>query len=114
MDGMKKKHRVSWRKITKPKDEGGLGLQAVKERNLAFLAKLNWRFHIEKQSTWARVLTHKYGNRPKVRLASRFSLQKGAYLTTWAALKKGEGIFNRGTKWIARKIASSLYGMING
>lgn len=44
-------HMVSWEKITKPKDEGGLGLQAAKERNLALLAKLNWRFHIEKQST---------------------------------------------------------------
>ena len=24
-------------------------------------------------------------------------------MTTWATLKKGEGIFNRGTKWIAGK-----------
>ena len=73
------------------------------KRNLALLAKLNWRFHIENQSTWARVLAHKYGNRSRVRLVSRFSLQKEAYSTTWAALKKGEGIFNRSTKWIAGK-----------
>ena len=45
MDSKRKLHLVSWKKITKPKKEGGLGLQSAKERNLALLAKLNWCFH---------------------------------------------------------------------
>ena len=59
-DSKRKLHLVSWKKITKPKKEGGFGLQSAKERNSALLAKLNWRFHQEKDSLWARVLSHKF------------------------------------------------------
>ena len=38
---------VGWKKFTRPKDEGGLGLQTAKGRNTALLAKLNWRSHTE-------------------------------------------------------------------
>ena len=48
MDGKKKLRLVSWKKITKPKKDGGLGLQSAKEKNSALLAKLNWHFHQEK------------------------------------------------------------------
>ena len=37
-----KMHWVGWRKVTRPKDEGGLGLQTAKGRNTVLLAKLNW------------------------------------------------------------------------
>lgn len=53
-------HWVGWDKITKPKVEGGLGLQLAKGRNVALLAKLNWRFHTKGDSFWARVLKNKY------------------------------------------------------
>lgn len=43
-------HWVGWNKVTKPKKEGGLGLQSAKGRNTALLTKLNWRFHTEKES----------------------------------------------------------------
>ena len=49
-DSVKKMHWVGWGKITRPKNEGGLGIQAAKGRNLALLFKLNWRFHTEKES----------------------------------------------------------------
>lgn len=35
---------VSWKKITKHKVEGGLGIQDAKPKNLALLAKLSWRY----------------------------------------------------------------------
>ena len=53
----KKIHMVNWKKVRKPQKDGGLGLQATKEKNTALLAKLNWRMHREKDSLWARVLT---------------------------------------------------------
>ena len=34
---------VGWDKVTKPKVEGGLGIQTAKGRNMAYLSKLNWR-----------------------------------------------------------------------
>ena len=36
----KKIHLVSWKKITKSKREGGLGIKATREKNIASLAKL--------------------------------------------------------------------------
>ena len=56
----KKVHWVGWDKITRPKAEGALGLQSSKGRNIALLSKLNWRFHTERESLWARVLKNKY------------------------------------------------------
>nr|XP_023911030.1 uncharacterized protein LOC112022645 [Quercus suber] len=44
------------------KDEGGLGLQMAKGRNIALLVKLNWRLNTEKEVPWAKVLRAKYGN----------------------------------------------------
>ena len=44
---------IGWQKVTKPKEEGGLGLQFAKGRNLALLMKLNWRFHSKGEVLWA-------------------------------------------------------------
>ena len=41
-ENKKKLHLVGWSKITKPKKEGGLGVQVAKAKNIALLAKLNW------------------------------------------------------------------------
>jgi len=38
---IRKMHWVGWQKVTKPKEEGGLGLQTARGRNTALLAKLN-------------------------------------------------------------------------
>ena len=56
----KKIHWVGWQKVTRTKEEGGLGLQAAKGRNTALLAKLNWRLHTEREAQWAQVLWQKY------------------------------------------------------
>ena len=91
----RKVHWVGWQKVTKPK-KGGLSLQAAKGRNTALLAKLNWRFHIEKDSLWACVLKSKYCS--SQRLASR-NQNKLPCSQTWSAMKKGREVFNRGVKW---------------
>ena len=50
-------HMVGWDKICKPKKDGGLGLSsAAKPRNIALLAKLNWRLVEEKDCLWAKTL----------------------------------------------------------
>ena len=65
-DHTRKMHWVNWDTITKPKDSCGLGLQFARGRNTALLAKLNWRFHIEKESQWAKVLRFKYCLRQRI------------------------------------------------
>ena len=39
----RKLHHVGWGKIVKSKEEGGLGLQSARAKNIDLLAKLNWR-----------------------------------------------------------------------
>ena len=34
----------------RPKEDGGLGIQVAKAKNLALLAKLNWRMYREKEA----------------------------------------------------------------
>ncbi|XP_050248656.1 uncharacterized protein LOC126695903 [Quercus robur] len=46
-ENKRKMHWIGWKKVTRPKEEGGLGLQTAKGRNTTILAKLNWRFHTE-------------------------------------------------------------------
>ena len=60
METAKKIHWVGWQKVTRTKEEGGLGLQVAKGRNTAFLAKFNWRLHTEREAQWAQVLWQKY------------------------------------------------------
>lgn len=62
-DGKKKICWVSWDKLTKPKELGGLGLRDIQLFNQALLAKLAWRIITAPQSLLARVLTGKYCHR---------------------------------------------------
>jgi hypothetical protein len=88
----KKLHLVSWRKITRPKSEGGLGIMAAKQKNLALAAKLCWHFKSKPNALWAKVLGCKYlsGARPR----------KHAFSKTWSTIRKGEDICTLGSRWL--------------
>ena len=93
----KKVHWVGWHKVTKPKKEGGLGIQVAKDRNQALLAKLNWRFRMEKDALWVKVLNSKYCS------YRRLNARNGDKLPcsrTWKAMKIGGEVFNKGIQWI--------------
>ena len=53
-------HMVGWSKIVKSKDEGGLGIQEARAKNIALLSKLNWRMYHEQDALWAKVILKKY------------------------------------------------------
>ena len=46
----RKMHLVNWDTITWPKDHGGLGILETRPRNLALIAKLNWKLQSEDHS----------------------------------------------------------------
>lgn len=52
----RKLHLVGWNKIIKSKEEGGIGIQTSKAKNIALLGKLNWRMFHEKESLGAKVI----------------------------------------------------------
>ena len=82
--------------MIKPKDEGGLGIQAARAKNIALLAKLNWRLYQDKDSLWAKVLLSKYCSQHR-----RDSLDpdKLPCSSNWATIKVGFPIFKQGICW---------------
>lgn len=90
LETIRKVHWVRWRKVARPKKEGGLGLQSTKGRNTTPLAKLNWRFHTEKDAKWALVLRHKYCN---ARRANAINADRLPSSMIWKAMKKGMDSF---------------------
>ena len=93
----RKIHWVGWNKVTIPKKVGGLGLQSAKGRNIALLTKLNWRFHTENESLWARVIKAKYCSSRRINSRNPSSLPCSP---TWKGIKKGSEFFRQGSRWV--------------
>ena len=92
----RKIHLVGWNKIIKSKEEGGLGIQAARGKNIALLAKLNWRMFQEKDSLWAKVILNKYCAASRRRSQD---LDKLSSSPNWQAIKFGLDTFSEGIGW---------------
>ena len=64
----KKLHLVSWDKIQKPRDEGGLQVWSLSTQNLALGAKLLWQIVTGKESWSKKVLRKKILSRNKEKM----------------------------------------------
>ncbi|KAA0058554.1 LINE-1 retrotransposable element ORF2 protein [Cucumis melo var. makuwa] len=58
--GLKGSHLINWSKVTKPKEEGGLGISRLQVTNQALLSKSLWRYYSEPNSLWRRLIHIKY------------------------------------------------------
>lgn len=79
----KKPHLLAWKKLCRPKRDGGLGIRSSEDMNLALIAKVGWRLLHDTTSLWARVVRKKY----KVG-----DLRDRSWLTpkgTWSVLWRG-------------------------
>ena len=56
-----KHHLVKWDTVCTPKAEGGLGIRSLVFFNRALLGKWMWRFGLEENHLWRRVLVAKFG-----------------------------------------------------
>ncbi|KAK3193116.1 hypothetical protein Dsin_024426 [Dipteronia sinensis] len=56
----KKIHTVKWDKMCKSKENGGLGIGSILNKNKGLLAKWVWRFGVEECSLWKMVVCAKY------------------------------------------------------
>jgi hypothetical protein len=90
-------HMVSWDKVCRPKYLGGLGLYSTKARNLALLAKLNWRVMEDLDSLWAKTLIAKYC--PNGIMDERLRTRRSGS-SNWKGLRKGHGVFRKGLRWV--------------
>ena len=94
-DNEKKMHWINWKKLTEPKEEGGLGFRDIHAFNLAMLAKQGWRLAQNPESPCARILKAKYypnGDVLKARAGNNPSY-------TWRSILKGIEVLNRGIIW---------------
>ena len=54
-------HLVNWKNVTKSKDKGGLGIRNLELLNRGVLGKWAWRFAMEEDSAWRKLISIKYG-----------------------------------------------------
>ena len=99
-ESAKKIHWVGWEKVIKSKEEGGLGRQTAKGRNVALLSKLNGRFHMEGEAPWVNVLKMTYCNNRR-RAAANADKLPCSFI--WATMKKGLDTVNKGCRWLVTK-----------
>ncbi|KAK3193999.1 hypothetical protein Dsin_025309 [Dipteronia sinensis] len=57
----KKVHSIDWVSMCKNKRHGGLGIGRMKDNNKSLLAEWVWRFGIEDNTLWRRVICVRYG-----------------------------------------------------
>jgi ribonuclease HI len=93
----KKMHMISWDKVCRPKDLGGLGLYTTKSRNIALLAKLNWRVMEESDSLWAKILVSKYCLNG---IMDEKLMTRSSGSSNWKGLKMGHEAFRKGIRWL--------------
>ncbi|KAA3485561.1 putative Transposon TX1 [Gossypium australe] len=62
-EGKNKMAKVDWNIVCKPKVKGGAGVVNLGVKNKALLAKWSWRFEIEKEALWRKVILAKYGSK---------------------------------------------------
>ena len=60
-DGDGGDHLIAWKMVVRPKNKGGLGIGRLKEKNKALLLKWLWRFPLEQDSIWTKVIRSKFG-----------------------------------------------------
>ena len=98
----RKIHLVNWNAVTLPKEHGGHGLHESTPKNLAVLAKLNWRLLSEDSSPWALILKAKY-------LSNNPWSSKGAYSCTWATCKAVKPLLDTGLRKVITSGTSTSF-----
>uniref|UniRef100_A0A2N9IJT9 Protein-lysine N-methyltransferase FSB_LOCUS52282 n=1 Tax=Fagus sylvatica TaxID=28930 RepID=A0A2N9IJT9_FAGSY len=58
----KKLHLVKWSQVCTPIQSGGLGVKNLRRFNQALLGKWLWRYGMERDAYWRKVVEAKYGN----------------------------------------------------
>jgi hypothetical protein len=93
----KRMHMVGWDKVCQPKDKEGLGLYSIKSRNIALLAKLNWRVMEDAEALWSKTLKSKYC--PSGIMDDRLRTRRSGS-SNWKGLKVGHDTFRKGLRWV--------------
>lgn len=87
----RKCHLVSWEKVCKPKEAGGLGFRNMKTLNQAYILKLAWQLINERDKLWVQIMRAKYQcgslHLPKVSMKSNSSRLWNAISKNWKPIE---------------------------
>lgn len=82
--------------MSRSKEKGGLGIGNLKKKNLALLGKWLWRFPLEQNSLWAKVIKSKYGL--KLNGWDSNLVTQGSFRNPWTFISQGLVVFLQNTK----------------
>ncbi|KAL9816790.1 putative reverse transcriptase domain, ribonuclease H domain, ribonuclease H-like superfamily [Arabidopsis thaliana] len=95
----RKQHLVSWKRVSVPKAEGGLGIRKAQDMNVALVAKLGWRLLQSHDSLWTRVLRKKY-KVGDIR-DTTWLIKKNTWSPTWRSITAGmREVVLPGMSWV--------------
>jgi len=84
---------VNWKKISLPKNLGGLGIRAAREANTSLLGNLVWDMVQSINKLWVSLLLNKYTGGQNTLLASASNNSS----PTWSSLIRAKNILRKGT-----------------
>lgn len=87
---------ISWNKIIKSKDQGGLGIRDFKDFNIALLTKQSWRIMQNPSSLLARVYKAKYYAKTTLLQATK----KWSSSYAWKGILQENKLLKHGIKWV--------------
>lgn len=88
-------HLVGWRKITRPKDFGGLDVRSSRKANICLLGKLVWDLVQSTNKLWVNLLSNKYADGQNV-------LQENSSSSSspiWSSIIKAKNVLKEGYSW---------------
>jgi len=98
-------HLVNWKKVTSPKQLGGLGIRKARDANTCLLGKLVWDMVQSTNKLWVNILTSKYSKGPNILHATRTSNSS----PSWSSIIKAKNILCNGYQWRAGSGSSSFW-----
>ncbi|KAM7481515.1 hypothetical protein LguiB_006098 [Lonicera macranthoides] len=97
MDKGKGEHLVAWKIVSKSKEMGGLGIGNLVKRNEALLGKWLWRFSLETESLWHKIIKSKYGLSDNSWDSTK--IRRGTYRNPWKAIVQGFENFRKNIRY---------------
>lgn len=96
-EGFRKYHLVRWEDVKKPIRDRGLGLRSIRLMKSALQGKWLWRFLIEEDKLWKRVVKARWGDWE--RNGGKRGRYKPHVMSLWKKIRGGSNVFLRCMCW---------------
>lgn len=91
-----KYHLANWQLVSQKKEMGGLGIPDLRSLNLALLSSWIFRYHLNKNSIWTRIVDYKY----KIRKPNIFCCPEIGSSPFWRGVLWAMQAAHMGIRWV--------------